>query len=254
MYFFALLLKGHLQQEIPRQQESIQLLDAQLLQQYLLDGETETEGQCLTITLLPNRRQQAMLRITWYGQITMKTVLAHIMRRMSCTPLSLGRYHFTLETLEIDHPTWTGISTWTDLSRKKSGYHIRFRFVTPIVTKISSCPGKTVAGPFPEPPFVFSCLYQQWQHLQGPLHAQTAEQIVAASQCLVSAYHLRTIEVTGECSRHLGYSGWIEFTCHKATDQEALTSLHTLAQLAFFTGIGYYTKQGMGATLVTIAV
>jgi CRISPR/Cas system endoribonuclease Cas6 (RAMP superfamily) len=44
-----------------------------------------------------------------------------------------------------------------------------------------------------------------------------------------------------------GYMGWVEFEC-RTRQVEAMTALNGLARLAFYTGLGYYTERGMGAT------
>jgi CRISPR/Cas system endoribonuclease Cas6 (RAMP superfamily) len=46
-----------------------------------------------------------------------------------------------------------------------------------------------------------------------------------------------------------GYDGWVGFEC-RAKHSEAIRVLNMLVRLAFYTGLGYYTERGMGATSV----
>ncbi len=76
--------------------------------------------------------------------------------------------------------------------------------------------------------------------------------MVQAARCVVTEYCLETAESTLEEHSHPGYLGWIEYTC-RTQEMTTVASLNALARLAFFTGSGYLTERGMGATAVTVA-
>jgi CRISPR/Cas system endoribonuclease Cas6 (RAMP superfamily) len=108
------------------------------------------------------------------------------------------------------------------------------------------------ALPFPDPPVLFASALRHWRMLDGPLLPFVGEQVALVARCVVSEYRLETAErVLAGCS-HLGFLGWIEYTC-RAREETAVASLNALARLAFFSGCGYLTERGMGVTTVTIA-
>jgi len=106
--------------------------------------------------------------------------------------------------------------------------------------------------PFPDPQTLFSSVLRHWRTLDGPFLPHSGEQITQIARCVVSEYRLETACCVLAGRPHLGFLGWIEYTC-RASGARAVTSLNALARLAFFTGSGYLTEHGMGVTTVTIA-
>jgi len=129
---------------------------------------------------------------------------------------------------------------------------MRFAFATPLVTSTPAHRQGGNALPFPIPQVLFASALRQWRMLDGPLLPFVGEEIAQAAGCVVSEYRLETAARILAGGSHLGFLGWIEYTC-RAPETTAAASLNALARLAFFTGCGYLTEWGMGVATVRIA-
>lgn len=204
------------------------------------------EGQ-MTAAVLFSAARHARLRLTCWckARDTPASVLQALASR---SRIEFAQQCYVVESVDLTDPLWTGISTWTDLLHGRHGVRMRFTFATPLVTANRERGMDSNVLPFPDPQTLFSSVLRHWQGLDGPPLPYAGEQMVQAAGCILSEYRLETAESTA----HPGFLGWVEYTC-RAREIIAIASLNALARLAFFTGSGYLTGLGMGATAVTIA-
>lgn len=246
MYFAALLLTvqsvGEARTPAGTETHSIHHVLTNCL--HRLDASHQQDD--VTVALLRSEHQRSLLRLTICGREE-TPVPAILEAATTQSPFQQGQGRYEVESIDLNHPRWTGISTWPDLLAEKAGRFMRFSFATPLIMAEPDHHQSPNALPFPEPLPLFSSLAQRWRALGGPTLSRSVEQLVRTSECVVSRYRLRSLPV--EVSNHagIGYLGWIEYECRKFTPR-CIASLNALARLAFFTGTGYLTAHGMGST------
>jgi len=155
-----------------------------------------------------------------------------------------------VESVDLSNTRWAGAASWTDMVNGPSGRRVKLTFTTPLFTSPASGQAHN-ALPFPGPLALFPAAQRQWQNLNGPTLPYTGEQAVELAKCMVTEYHLETVERIVFERHFTGYLGWIEYT-YLRQDEKAIATLNALARLTFFTGCGYLTEQGMGVTTVSI--
>ncbi len=208
--------------------------------------------ESLRVALLGNDQEHVIARLTCIsggGGSLGAGVLKALAPR--CV-LQCAGYKYEVESVNLTDPIWTGISAWPDMLSQSVGARLRFAFATPLVTSNPAHEQFGNALPFPDPQVLFASVLRHWRMLDGPLLPFVGEGVAQAARCLVSEYRLETAERVLAGRSHLGFLGWIEYTC-RASEADAVASLNALARLAFFTGCGYLTEYGMGTTTVTIA-
>lgn len=205
----------------------------------------------MTVALLSGDVRYPRMRLTCCCQA--RDAPGMVLQALTSRPtLEFGQQCFEVESVDCIDPIWTGISTWPDLLNEQYKMRMRFTFATPLVTVNQQCTSNNSALPFPHPLTLFSSLLCHWQSMGGPPLPYNGEQMVQAARCVVTEYRLQTAERILDDHSHLGYLGWIEYTC-RVRERAAIASLNALARLAFFTGSGYLTEHGMGATAVVVA-
>lgn len=163
--------------------------------------------------------------------------------------LHLGDVRFTLrEVLAMpgSHPL-AGVTTWQDLiERGRPDQEVRLQFMTPTAfTHGTDQAGNKQIGLFPDPQAVFGSLLRRWNELAPiALPADLLERVAL----LPSRYDLNTEMLHFAKSPQLGFVGRCAYRALGAPDDLRLVS--TLAQAAFYLGVGYKTTQGMGMTVV----
>lgn len=97
----------------------------------------------------------------------------------------------------------------------------------------------------PTPALVFGSLARAWDAITGQEQSKIIE-AYAAENLLFSAFDLRTERMTLHNQTQLGAVGRCEFIRVKKEDEPLARALSLLADLAFYTGLGRKTAQGMG--------
>jgi hypothetical protein len=250
MYLIALLLTLRLIEEeqdpIPMEAQALACAIKRLLQEET--AHRLTVG--ITAAVLGKDEEHAHIRLSLSGS-HVTSVIASLHELASRSPLHLCQRRYEVASIELTHPFWSRVNSWADIMAPSAARIMRFSFATPLITKESVNQTSRDALPFPEPIPLFSSVIDSWLGLGGPGLPTDARQLVQATECVISLYRLRTYPVAiGEHS-FTGYLGWIEYECRQS-DHPYLASLNALARLAFFTGTGYHTAQGMGVTNVRL--
>jgi hypothetical protein len=252
MYFLALLLtlrakgsgqfpllKGGLDAFVP-------------LLQALQDKDAPPCAESITAALLQSNQRHALVRLTCFGKTGDPPGATPLHVLAAGSVFTFSQWGYEVESVDLTDPLWTGVSAWPDILSAQHGGRMRFTFATPLVTAHQEHGQVGTALPFPDPQTLFSRTFRRWQECDGPPLPYPGEQAVQAARCVVTRYRLWTVERTLAGSSHLGYLGWIEYTC-RTRELAPVVSLNALARLAFFTGSGYLTEHGMGITRIAIA-
>ena len=202
-----------------------------------------------TVSLLRCEPGHALLRLTICSRE--KTPVSAILETALPSLFQHGRGRYEVQAIDLTNPRWAGISTWADLLDQQTERFMHFSFATPLITAEPGRQQNRNALPFPEPLPLFSSLAQRWQTLGGPTLAGSADQLIRASACVVSRYRLRSLTRAGSLPAPVGYLGWIEYECLRYN--RSCASLNALARLAFFTGTGYLTADGLGSTITRLS-
>lgn len=246
MFFLAMILKLRMQQVVRNGISSPHLLEPTCWQT-LFTGQDELSIEPpLMMTLLPSPPYRISLRLVWRcDAVALADLTSWWTTLEEEMPLQVGSYQGSLESVHLDDTPWAAVSTWADITAHCPCRHLRLTFITPMIPT----PSEDTFFAFPEPIPVFSRLYERWNTLGGPQLSMTVEKLVSTTRCVVSDYRLTTV---ASCSTSLvfrGCDGWVAFE-YRTRHSEAISILNMLARLAFYTGLGYYTERGMGATSV----
>ena len=251
MYFLALLFTLR---ALETTRNGILLEDADTSSALLqaIHDKVALHEEYLRVALLGNDQERVHVRLTCNskegGSLSSRVLQA---LAPGCV-LDCSRQWYEVESVDLTDPMWTGVSTWPDMLSQPVGARLRFAFATPLRTSNSEDGQFGNALPFPDPQVLFASVLRHWRMLDGPLLPFVGEQVAQAARCLVSEYRLETAERVLAGRSHLGFLGWIEYTC-RASEAAAVASLNALARLAFFTGCGYLTEWGMGVATITLA-
>ncbi len=98
----------------------------------------------------------------------------------------------------------------------------------------------------PDPPLIFGELAGYWDRLAGD-ETQAAVREFAAGHVVVARHDIATHAFDFGGGRvQIGFTGRVTFELLNRDDPDMARHLHRLADLAFYTGIGYKTTMGMG--------
>lgn len=250
MHHIALLLTLRLIEEeqdpFPLESQALACALRRLLEQEIVHRQTVG----ITAAVLGKDEDYAHIRLSLSGS-DVTSVIASLHELASRSPLHLCQRRYEVASIELAHPLWSRVNSWADIMAPPAARIMHFSFATPLITKESVNQTSRDALPFPEPIPLFSSVIDSWLGLGGPGLPADARQLVQATDCVISLYRLRTCPVSFGEHSCTGYLGWIEYECRQS-DHPYLASLNALARLAFFTGAGYYTAQGMGVTNVRL--
>jgi CRISPR-associated endoribonuclease Cas6 len=184
--------------------------------------------------------------------------------------MQLGKRSFLLEEVVIanDDPTgWTGFTSFAGLVEKAQAQ--KLNNIQPLTLEFASLTTFSRGNSgnkffdnhyarLPWPQYVFANLARRWQELAPPelasiIQPERLDHYIQDDGVVIEDYTLRTHQVsftkhiqpgfTGSCTYHLrGPDDPPTDDAHLTLRQQILL----LAQLAFYTGVGYKTAMGMG--------
>ncbi|MFN2137305.1 MAG: CRISPR-associated endoribonuclease Cas6 [Candidatus Promineifilaceae bacterium] len=128
------------------------------------------------------------------------------------------------------------------LSRKDGDITLHFR--TPTAFSLRNMPGRHMYL-LPDPALVFGGLAGSWDRLSGDSTYEGTE-TAAAQNVAVARYHIKTHAYQYGNSVQIGFTGPVTFKILDQKNESLVRHLNRLADLAFYTGVGYKTTMGMG--------
>lgn len=260
LYALVLRLRPVPGQPAPRPQgQGAQALFLDLVRQAdpALSEELHADKQTkpFTVALLP---QQPQGRRASEGAIELRTTfmradlfspVSHALLGQRVTPLRLGTTALELADVfgtPTYHP-WAGFDTFRDLAgRAVPTAAVTMHFATPTAFGQGTRPdGKARLGLLPTPDIVFRSLMKRWNELApADLHVDETVVDAASRETLVSQYHLESTTLNLGKGPQKGFVG--RCTYELPPDRDHARILATLADAAFYLGLGIKTARGMG--------
>ncbi|HWP91860.1 MAG TPA: CRISPR-associated endoribonuclease Cas6 [Thermodesulfobacteriota bacterium] len=153
-------------------------------------------------------------------------------------PANLGGKEIKLSNMKM-----IKVTNFKELANQaKSEGQISLRFLSP--TSFRSHGGQKV---FPEPNLVFSSLLKKWNAFSSIKFPKELEE--EFSKIRVTRYNTRTELVEFSNYKIIGFKGTCSYELPKGMSDETKKQINTLADFAFFAGVGYKTTMGMGQTV-----
>jgi CRISPR-associated endoribonuclease Cas6 len=183
--------------------------------------------------------------------------------------LRLGKQLFLLEEVILtndDASGWTGFTSLTTLVEQAkakrfsstSSFTLEFGTLTTFSRGSSKNGYGTHAAMFPQPQFVFSNLLRRWEDIAPPelaplVQRERIEHYLEEDGIIVIDYDLQAHYVHFTTHLQRGFVGSCTYQlrgpAEKSDGEMSLTlrqQIYLLAQLAFYTGVGYKTAMGLG--------
>ncbi len=197
---------------------------------------------------------ECWLRVTMLDEALFRTFLEYFLegRGKEMPKIRLGDAHFAVSeilTTPGSHP-WAGFATLEDLQRRldePAPASITLEFHSPTSFSLGTKDGKERYELFPYPRLVFGNLATAWKALSGEDLVAAVEKYAEVNLRLV-VHRLERKPMRLQNHPQLGSVGQVEYEFIDPEDAPLARALNLLADLAFFTGVGRKTAQGMGMT------
>lgn len=195
---------------------------------------------------------ECWMRVTMLNEDLFRSFIEYFLKRPS--PLGrggggkirLGDAHFAVSeilTTPGSHP-WAGFATLEELQKRldePAPQRIAFEFVSPTSFKLQDERVELI----PLPRRVFGNLATAWKALTGEDMVQAVEQYAEQNlQLQWNRMEKRALVIKNH--PQLGMTGPAVYDFRRPEDPPLARALNLLADLAFYTGIGRKTAQGMG--------
>ncbi len=207
----------------------------------------------IAVSLLKRDADYYKVRVTVGGRRAIPA-LNVLLSALDCRTVMCNEYQsYQVLTVDFARTPQGSVTTWADLLVPSSQLTLRLRFLTPtIFTGVTE--GLETVELFPQPLFVFSGLLRKWDQLGGPTLAGEVTTWIEDHTCFVSDYRLQAKPIavrseTGSLNIYTGWKGCITYISRQP-HVPCISTLRTLARMAYFTGIGVHTEIGLGVTQI----
>jgi CRISPR-associated endoribonuclease Cas6 len=189
---------------------------------------------------------QCWLRVTMLDDVLFRTFLEHFLHGGNLPSVRIGDAQFLVSeilTMPGSHP-WAGYVALEDL-QKRLDEPAPQKFAFELYTPTAFGWKEGLISPMPSPAFVFGNLARAWDALTGQEQAKVIEKY-ATENLVFSSFDLQTERMVLHNKTQLGAVGRFELIRAGNADEPLARALNLLADLAFYTGLGRKTTQGMG--------
>ena len=202
----------------------------------------------ISLAIIPRRPQ---LRLTLMDVAELACSHTVINALAAKRVLRIGKRSFEVANINVADAVWARTATWADFQRNDLKAFLRFHFVTPTaITKRGR--RKRYHLLFPNPSDLFTGLLRRWKALNGPSLPKDLIPFVEGGGCIVVEHTIHSQKFRDKNHLQNGFVGRVTYQLNEA-DQIHSRALNSLAELAFFTGVGYQTARGMGLTRVKLS-
>ena len=136
---------------------------------------------------------------------------------------------------------------WVQTKRLPDHQTIRLHFRTPTAFSMRHSPFRHMHI-LPDPPLVFGQLADYWDRLTGS-ETRDAVRVYCAENVVVARHKIETHIYQYRHSKQVGFTGRVTFEILDKKTPDMIQHLNRLADLAFYTGLGSKTTQGMGQVM-----
>jgi len=168
--------------------------------------------------------------------------------------IRLGNVVFLIKEILVtpdSHP-WAGYTSWSTLVTEAQPWtEITLEFTSPTAFNFGTKQWGKRFFVLPDPEPVFGSLIRTWNSLAPPELALDSKALLAYLAENVVVRRLKNLETRMLCYRkhpQIGFTGRVEYGLMGDGDEEIKCQLNALADLAFYSGVGYHTTMGMGQT------
>ncbi len=200
------------------------------------------------------------LRITLLKADLFQTFISYFLYNNSYPSLKLHGAHFAITEIVSNHDShdWAGASSleelwdgWNSAEISRLPRKIDLQFASPTSFsrkrnhKNEKLPHRYTLA-IPDSPSVFGSLAGTWKRLTGD-ESQDNIRSIAYDHITVAQLDICTrMNDYGDGKRNVGFQGRVTFEILGQLPDSTIRHIHRLADLAFFTGVGGKTTQGMG--------
>lgn len=203
-----------------------------------------------------NAGQEGWLRVTLLDPTLFQTFISYFLKGTNKPIIKLENLSFHIseilstpgshklagyDSLQTLHQKWSQITDLTDYQT------IRLTFRTPTAFSMRGSPHRHMHI-LPDPPLVFGQLADYWDNLTGN-ETRDAIRLFCAENVVVARYSLETHMYEYRRSKQVGFTGQVAFQILDKESDVMIQHLNRLADLAFYTGVGSKTTQGMGQVM-----
>ncbi|MCP4425562.1 MAG: CRISPR-associated endoribonuclease Cas6, partial [Chloroflexi bacterium] len=198
--------------------------------------------------------QEGWLRVTLLDPALFQTFISYFLQGTNRPAIRLENHTFQISEI-LSTPgshSLAGFDSLIDLSRRwrhtdvngKPYRKIPLHFRTPTAFSMRNAPIRYMHI-LPDPPLVFGQLADYWDRLIGSA-TREAVRVFCAERVVAARYNIETHMYQYRRSKQVGFIGRVTFEVLDKEAIEMIQHLNCLADLAFYTGIGSKTTQGMG--------
>lgn len=203
--------------------------------------------------------QEGWLRVTLLDPRLFQTFISYFLQGANRPTIRLENHTFHIseilstpgshplagyDSLESLYQRWLTADT-NDTTLRKISLHFR----TPTAFSMRSSPFRHMHI-LPDPPLVFGQLADYWDRLSEgtPISSETrdAVRLFCANSVVVARYSTETHMYQYRNSKQVGFTGHVTFEILDTEAGDMIQHLNRLVDLAFYTGVGSKTTQGMG--------
>lgn len=202
--------------------------------------------------------QSGWLRITLLDPALFHTFIHYFLQGGRQTQLRLDNMRFaTTEILSTpgSHPLagYTNLNQlhtcWEEVELIPAHYTIRLDFQSPTAFSLRNDRFRRMHV-LPDPFFVFGELADYWDRLTGSTTQEDVHQYASFSM-VVARHDIETRMYEYRNSKQIGFTGTVSFKLFDKENEAMVRHLNRLADLVFYTGVGYKTTMGMGQVIRT---
>ena len=207
----------------------------------VLEKKVKTEGK-----LFLDSGEDASFRISILEEKLIPDTLAafgKVLNLKAKLPLANGRIVIKKINYQESSNPWIKSSLYPKLFEEaKLNEKIKLRFLSPTSFRIK---GKQCT--LPEPSLIFSSLVDRWNSFSGIRFSK--DFLEKLDRVYPSQFELRSELIQFSNYKIIGFKGMVEYRFGKEFTSEEKRVINTLADFAFYAGVGYKTTMGMGQTM-----
>jgi CRISPR-associated endoribonuclease Cas6 len=201
-----------------------------------------------TIAFIPDSLNggRLLMRVTSVDP-TLTPILAHLTGELVQPIISLGTSHFSVSYAENspDILPWLGLQIMSELAQHDDLVKsVTFVFASPTAFSF----GKRKV-PLPLPDLVFGGLLRKWNTFSPIPFPRELLDLFKEQIAVSEIRNLNTWMLDFGRYKEKGFTGRVTFEALGSWNREELKAFNTLADFAFYAGVGYKTTMGMGLTM-----
>ncbi|MEZ4644817.1 MAG: CRISPR-associated endoribonuclease Cas6 [Chloroflexota bacterium] len=201
-----------------------------------------------------NIGQEGWLRVTLLNPLLFQTFINYFLEGTNKPTIKLENQVFHVSEI-LSTPTGHKLAGYDTLNDMYTRWEqpnqqssqlttIQLHFRTPTAFSMRSSPHRYMHI-LPDPVLVFGQLADYWDNLTGS-DTRDAIRFFCAENVVVARYNLETHMYQYRRSKQVGFTGKVGFEILEKKTPDITQHLNRLADLAFYTGVGSKTTQGMG--------